>query len=1560
MQIFDTIHQQLSIEELLARFGYRDLIEVGRTKKTWCVAHDDGDPSCHIFPDGRFHCFSCGATGDVVDFYAFLQGIEPGLDAAYALAEEFGIPLPQRDPVLEGQARERREREDEYLIEAQRFHANLEGNASTRQWWDRRGFNQEARREFLLGATDDGISATIPWWGARGRIQGIVHRRLDGAEPKYQNPKLEEFAGRVRPLFVVGNPKTETVFVVEGLLDAIAAALTGARAIAIGGTTMSEPQREEFERTIAGTKQRAILLPDTDEPGLEAAQKVCRATYPHLKYCPTPYEEECKDLGEVLQHGGVQKVGETLDDARTEAQDYLFYAAAGAKEAYPDESERMDFIIEELMPLVVRAANGAKQKMLVRTIAREAAVTQELLKDALKEEQEKHASAAAQKRLQDEAARKQREHEEYRARVAARQDEIDELFSPGVLDRAAESAAKMHGFVGAKSDFDVLKATILLIAGSQLDLLSNGKPIAPSALVTGPPGRGKNYAADTAAEVYPEDFIYPFESSSAKSFYYLAANDPDFFRHRFVYPNEIEAVEELIEFFRPLLSSGRAEHSTVVKVGDMLTAVRYTVNGPVALAIPTVRNKTDDQLLSRLLVLELTDYPGRNRQHSEAVSSLLRPDYAAADFSDEKFLWHAGMVQNAEVRRVTVPINHPDFSIDNDELDSAARIWTNLLGLTIAHAWLEQKNRKIITLGGKPTVVMQPQDYEVALGLFEAVAGRTVINLSDMHRKILGAAYQLDQDPKTKNPNGYSQLKISEKARVSQSSVSINLTYLRKSAKLLDDRTQRIKLAHGVEPSTWDKGKVMAGFPTPELAREHWFEPEGDGSGDDPDDNGPSGGSGGAPTPAPPPASSGPQDTIDSIDCDAPNGHNLDKTAVSDHRHTVDNPSIVIDEDKPPEGITPVAVGATDSYRLAIDTSSIGESPIDKPGITDSGQAIDSIDDKQQAESPPASKAFITSWEGVEDAARAIKHAEWVSLDLEGDLDLRKAKEGIRVLTLHSTSETYLIDCWAADPSPVLEAIAGKPLYVHDASTDLAMLLKAYGFEPPEDIRDTLHASRMAYAGAWEYGEDDLPVQISNALKDALRRELGIELGDKKEYQQPKAWAEELTDEHAQYAVGDVEHLPRLYSRLMEILEEQGQLELYRSLELSVKSIVLKMIDRGMPVDVGLWNDTIEQTRRNAERLEQEALELAPDHPRGLEWKLHANYSPHTKPENRRDGRLAFELKGYVVKDMKVPTLTELAAETGDEFVTKLLIYRQERNTLNRLQKWPANHIHRGRVHARLNPYGTETGRITTTEPNLQGLDRKRPEWRMAIRASEGKKLLTADLNQIELRILANVSGDEALKAIYTDGRDLHMTTAEQAVGHPVAKDSPERGMAKTVNFALAYGGTARTIRQRLLKEGVIKPIEEIEQFVRGFFETFPGVESWQEKFGDRDPDQEDAFVTYSLLGRRRVVGVARGGYWKGYPNREERLNGPIQSTGSDILKMILKRLSREEQEHPHARLLLPAHDEVVFEVDEGYEDDAASWVKGVMQGAVEEVLGPELGGTGCVEVKLGKSWGGN
>jgi DNA primase len=182
LQIFDIIHERLSIEELISRLGDRDLIGAGRAKKTLCPAHDDTDPSCHIFPDDRFYCFSCGATGDVVDFYAFLKGLEPGLDAAYALAEEFDILLPQRDPLLECQARERREREDEYLRRAQKLHANLEDHVSIREWWDRRGFDEEARKEHLLGATDDGVAATVPWWGVHGRVQGIVYRHLDGEE----------------------------------------------------------------------------------------------------------------------------------------------------------------------------------------------------------------------------------------------------------------------------------------------------------------------------------------------------------------------------------------------------------------------------------------------------------------------------------------------------------------------------------------------------------------------------------------------------------------------------------------------------------------------------------------------------------------------------------------------------------------------------------------------------------------------------------------------------------------------------------------------------------------------------------------------------------------------------------------------------------------------------------------------------------------------------------------------------------------------------------------------------------------------------------------------------------------------------------------------------------------------------------------------------------------------------------------------------------------------------------------------------------------------------------
>lgn len=415
------------------------------------------------------------------------------------------------------------------------------------------------------------------------------------------------------------------------------------------------------------------------------------------------------------------------------------------------------------------------------------------------------------------------------------EEEISQRISvPGVLDRLVEDIANFSRVV---RDRNTLKLLTLVSLSAQLDLLPNGKPIGANNILTAEPGRGKNYLCDAVARVIPEDFYFAFESSSAKSLYYAAESDPAFLKHRWIYPNEAEATDSLVLMFRPLLSGGLAKHLTVNSdASGRNTGQEYTIEGPITITIPTVRNKLDSQLQSRMLVAELEDYEGRVADHSGAVSELLSRDYAGSDHTEHIRAWKAALRSLTNIRRVVIP-EHPDFRFDSDQVSYGARLWTNVLGLMCTHAWLEQRNREVISLGnGERAIVATPKDYEAAYEIFKETCERSVINLSDLHRKILDAVYALTEEAKGEDDTtlffspGFAQRKIEDKSRtlhgkayVRQASISENKTFLVKSAKLLWEPSDGgLALAKGADPSWWEKGDALDGFPKPEQVKIWW------------------------------------------------------------------------------------------------------------------------------------------------------------------------------------------------------------------------------------------------------------------------------------------------------------------------------------------------------------------------------------------------------------------------------------------------------------------------------------------------------------------------------------------------------------------------------------------------------------------------------------------------------------------------------------------------------------------------------------------------------------------
>ena len=279
----------------------------------------------------------------------------------------------------------------------------------------------------------------------------------------------------------------------------------------------------------------------------------------------------------------------------------------------------------------------------------------------------------------------------------------------------------------------------------------------------------------------------------------------------------------------PLISGGRATHLTVNKDSSGRNAAQeLKIEGPVTTTIPTIRNKLDAQLQSRMLLAELEDYEGRVASHTRKISESLRPDFATEDFSTRIGAWQAALGSLTVIRRVVFTLDHEGFCFDRDDVPHGARLWANLIGMMFSHAWLEQRNREIVELpNGEKAVVATPTDYAAAYGVFKATCERSVVNLSDTHRRILDAVYELHQEYEYRRDsfrdNSWSQREIERRTDVAQSTISAQKSYLVKSVKLLvEDYDGKLGIAKDADPSWWRKDGVLDGLPKPKQVWAWW------------------------------------------------------------------------------------------------------------------------------------------------------------------------------------------------------------------------------------------------------------------------------------------------------------------------------------------------------------------------------------------------------------------------------------------------------------------------------------------------------------------------------------------------------------------------------------------------------------------------------------------------------------------------------------------------------------------------------------------------------------------
>jgi DNA polymerase-1 len=262
-----------------------------------------------------------------------------------------------------------------------------------------------------------------------------------------------------------------------------------------------------------------------------------------------------------------------------------------------------------------------------------------------------------------------------------------------------------------------------------------------------------------------------------------------------------------------------------------------------------------------------------------------------------------------------------------------------------------------------------------------------------------------------------------------------------------------------------------------------------------------------------------------------------------------------------------------------------------------------------------------------------------------------------------------------------------------------------------------------------------------------------------------------------------------------------------------------------------------------------------------------------------------------------------------------------------------------GRIHASFNQTVAATGRLSSSDPNLQNIPVRTEQGRQIRQAflpAEGWLLLTADYSQIELRLLADFCGDEVLRRAFAEERDIHALVAAQIFGVSEEEVTSEmRRRAKTVNFGVIYGMSAVGLAQRL---GI--PKDEASRFIDAYFARYPKVQEYQTKLLEKC--RRNRYVS-TILGRRReITGIReRSTYQQRSQPEREAINMEIQGSAADLIKLamlnIYRRLRRERYE---ARMLLQIHDELVFEVPPAELDEVAELVREEMTTPLEKKLG--------------------
>ncbi|HVX13689.1 MAG TPA: DNA polymerase I [Pirellulales bacterium] len=602
------------------------------------------------------------------------------------------------------------------------------------------------------------------------------------------------------------------------------------------------------------------------------------------------------------------------------------------------------------------------------------------------------------------------------------------------------------------------------------------------------------------------------------------------------------------------------------------------------------------------------------------------------------------------------------------------------------------------------------------------------------------------------------------------------------------------------------------------------------------------------------------------------------------------------------------------------------------------------------SEAPPTWQAdyrLVNTPAAFDEFLAALRRQSCISIDTETTSAAATQADLVGFSFAWHPGEAYYLPVRAPVGEPRLDVdavLAGlRPILEDPAVSKIGqnlkyeiLVLRAAGIELKGLTFDSMVASYLLDAGERNHNLDELAQRYLNHATIRITELIGTGKDQKRMDEVPLAAI-------ASYAGEDADVPLRLMPILAPRLSEQGLSSLFDDLELPLIDVLAEMEHNGIRVDVERLKELSDQYGERLARLEREIYELA-GHP------FNIGSTKQLQQVLFEEQKLPVISKGKTGPSTDVSVLEELAEH--HPLPAKIIEYRQFAKLKNTYVDALPELINprTGRVHASFQQAVAATGRLSSSDPNLQNIPIRTDDGR-AIRsafwpAHEGWSLLAADYSQIELRVLAHFSGDETLCAAFASDEDVHARVASQVYGVPLEEVTAEmRRTAKAVNFGVIYGQSPFGLAKAL---GIEQDVAAT--FISNYFDRHRGVEEFLRQI--LVECREKGYVN-TILGRRRAIRGVRPD-----PGRQRNLsertaiNTVIQGSAADLIKLAMiavhRRMSREGV---HSKLLLQIHDELVFEV-------APDEVERMKELVVAEMAGVrQLAVPLKVDVAVGRNW---